>query len=66
MKARSLRAELSHTDRKTDGHDDTNSRFSQFCESKSIIEHETMALDKVQRKCLCKSVKNFGSYIVHY
>jgi len=28
-----LEAELFHTDRRTDGHDETNSSFSQFCES---------------------------------
>jgi len=33
MKIRPLEAELFHTDRRTDRHDETNSRFSQFCES---------------------------------
>jgi hypothetical protein len=57
MKTPSLRAEFFHIYRRTDGHD-TNRRFSQFCESESIIEHDNMALDKVLRECLCKTVKN--------
>ena len=33
MKIRPKEAELFHTDRRTDGHDEANSRFSQFCDS---------------------------------
>jgi hypothetical protein len=32
MKIRSVEAELFNADRLTDGHDEDNSRFSQFCE----------------------------------
>ena len=32
MKIRPVEAELSHADRRTDKHDEANSRFSQFCE----------------------------------
>jgi hypothetical protein len=32
MKIRSVGAELFHADRQTDRHDESNSRFSQFCE----------------------------------
>ena len=32
MKIRPVGAELLHADRWTDGHDEANSRFSQFCE----------------------------------
>jgi hypothetical protein len=32
MKIRPLEAELFHADGQTDRHDETNSRFSQFCE----------------------------------
>ena len=32
MKIRRVGAELFHADRQTDGHDEANSRFSQFCE----------------------------------
>jgi len=32
MKIRSVGAELFHADGQTDGHDEGNSRFSQFCE----------------------------------
>ena len=32
MKIRRVGAELSHADRQTDGHDEANSRFSQYCE----------------------------------
>jgi len=32
MKIRLVGAELFHADRRTDGHDEENSRFSQFCE----------------------------------
>jgi len=33
MKFRPVGAELSHADRRTERHDETNSRFSQICES---------------------------------
>jgi len=33
MKIRPMEAELFHTDGRTDGHDEANSRFSQFCDS---------------------------------
>ena len=33
MKICQVEAELFHTDRRMDRHDETNSRFSQFCES---------------------------------
>ena len=32
MKMRSVGAELFHVDVRTDGHDEANSRFPQFCE----------------------------------
>jgi hypothetical protein len=32
MKSRPVAAELFHADRRTDRHDEVNSRFSQFCE----------------------------------
>jgi len=32
MKLRRVGAELLHSDGRTDRHDETNSRFSQFCE----------------------------------
>jgi len=32
MKIHSVEAELFHADRQTDGHDKSNSLFSQFCE----------------------------------
>ena len=32
MKIRAVGAELSYVDGRTDGHEDDNSRFSQFCE----------------------------------
>jgi len=33
MKIRSVGAELFRSERRTDRHDETNSRFSQFCKS---------------------------------
>ena len=33
MKIRPIGTESFHADRQTDGHEETNSRFSQFCES---------------------------------
>jgi hypothetical protein len=33
IKIRLVGAELFHADRQTDGHDEANSRFSQFCEN---------------------------------
>jgi hypothetical protein len=33
MKIRPVGAELFHADGRTDGHNEANSRFSQFCES---------------------------------
>jgi hypothetical protein len=33
IKFRPVGAELFHADRPSDGHDEANSRFSQFCES---------------------------------
>jgi len=32
IQIRPVAAELSHANRRTDGHDEANSRFSQFCE----------------------------------
>jgi len=37
MKIRPLGAELFHADRRTDGHDEANSRFSQFWNRASYI-----------------------------
>jgi hypothetical protein len=34
MKIRGVGAELFHADRRTDGHDQANCRFSQFCETR--------------------------------
>ena len=36
MEIHPVGAELSHADRRTDRHDEVNSRFSQFCESASL------------------------------
>jgi len=37
MKIRPVGAELFHADRRTDRHDEPNSRFSQFCERASKL-----------------------------
>jgi hypothetical protein len=34
-----LRAELFHVDGRTDGHDEANGRFSQFCEKRPKVSH---------------------------
>ena len=34
-----VKAELFHADRRTDGHDKANARFSQFCERAKKVQH---------------------------
>jgi hypothetical protein len=52
MKIRPVGAELFRADGRTDKHDETNSRFSQFCEraSNAVLLFVTIYLKKIRRK----------------
>jgi len=39
MKIRPVGAEIFDADRRTDRHDEANSRFSQFCEHAQLLQH---------------------------
>jgi len=39
MKIRPVAAEILHADRRTDRHDEANSRFSQFCAHAQLLQH---------------------------
>jgi hypothetical protein len=60
MKIRPEGAELFHTDRQTDTYDETNSRFSQFCERAYSTE---VSVDKVLNEIQGSIYRTFGSEV---
>jgi hypothetical protein len=49
-------AELFHADGQTNGHDEVNSRFSQFCESAYKLVPALIALSRIGRLSLTVSI----------
>ena len=55
MKIRPVGAELSHAEKRTDGHDEANSRFSQFCEKRLNMlyyQNEMTSLTPQIQRCV--------------
>jgi hypothetical protein len=57
-----VRAELFHADRRTDGHDEANSRFSQLCEKRLIEKLHSMFHDVNLNKQTNKLIKILRIY----
>jgi hypothetical protein len=59
-----LAAELTHADRWKDSHDETNSRFSQFCEGIKIVKYITYTiLENEISVCICCVMRKTGEWL---
>ena len=64
MKIRPVGAELSHAERRTDRHDEANSRLSQFCEKRLNMRYYqnemTSLTSQIQRSITILNLQQFA------
>jgi len=51
VRIRRVEADVFHADRRTDRHEEVNSRFSQFCEKKRPELARNLTISSIQENC---------------